>query len=317
MPLTAVNFHYVGMPDHPHPGINSLSPEEFAAILERIGRDFRFASLAEVTGWIREGFFPETDHCLVTFDDGLRCQVEVALPVLQGLGVPAAFFVQTGPRAEGKAAATHKLHHLRATRGDRALDDALAAARSDGLLDASPADLDPALIARHYRYDTPEAAALKFFFNYHLDAAQAEHVLDVLFASCGIGESEFIDAFYLDRDQIRLLGSLQAVGSHGVSHRPFARLDPETARTELTASRRALEAWSGAEVTMISYPFGNEKAVNREVGRLAEEAGYVGGFTMERARNRSVADPLLLARIDVLDVCDPGRLSFRSRYLTE
>jgi Predicted xylanase/chitin deacetylase len=317
MPVTAVNFHYVGMPRYPHAGVNSLSVEKFGEILEAMGRHFEFIGLPDLRRLLEGGGFPEADLCLVTFDDGLRCQSETALPELRRLGVPAAFFVSSGPRAHGRAAATHKLHFLRATRGDHTLFEALEKARGDGLLDSSPTELDPETISRHYRYDAPEAAALKFFFNYHLDAEKAEHVLDVLFSACGIDEAAFVDEFYMSREQIRELGALGAVGSHGVSHRPLARLDPDRARRELAESRRDLEEWSGAPVEFVSYPFGNEKAVDRTTGQLAAGAGYRGGFTMERAKNRTAADPLLLARIDVLDVDGRDGLPFRSRYWQE
>jgi peptidoglycan/xylan/chitin deacetylase (PgdA/CDA1 family) len=317
MPITAVNFHYVGMPDYPHGGVNSLSVEKFGGILEKIGRDFEFIGLPELARLLKTNDLSEANHCLVTFDDGLRCQSETALPELRKLGVPAAFFVQSGPRAHGRAAATHKLHFLRATKGDDTLFEALEKARHDGLLDSSPSELDRETIARHYRYDAPEAAALKFFFNYHLDAEKAEHVLDVLFVSCGVDEAVFVEEFYMSRDQIRELGALGAVGSHGVSHRPLSRLSREKAVSELAESRRDLEDWSGARVEFVSYPFGNEKAVNKDVGALAAEAGYCGGFTMERAKNLTSADPLLLARIDVLDIDGHAGLPFRSRYWQE
>jgi peptidoglycan/xylan/chitin deacetylase (PgdA/CDA1 family) len=317
MPVLAVNFHYVGMPDYPHPGVNSLDPERFRALLEGLSRDFECLGLPDLRRHLRDGSFDRGAYCLVTFDDGLRCQVEQALPVLDRVGVPAAFFVQSGPRAHGRAAETHKLHYLRATRGDAALFAALVGARRDGVLAESPADLDAGTIARHYRYDAPEAAALKFFFNYHLDAATAGQVLDVLFARCDIAEAAFVEEFYLTRDQIRALGDRGAVGSHGVSHRPLARLAEETAAAELAESRRDLSAWSGMEVEFVSYPFGNEKAVNPGVGRLAAAAGYCAGFTMERAKNHTAADPLLLARIDVLDLDGHRELPARSRYFLE
>ncbi len=317
MSLTAVNFHYVGMPEYPHAGINSLSVEKFRAILEGLGRDFEMIGLPELARHLNDDSFAGGEYCLVTFDDGLRCQAETALPELQRLGVPAGFFVQSGPRAHGLAAATHKLHYLRATRGDETLFEALEGARNQGLVDSSPAELDRDTIARHYRYDAPEAAALKFFFNYHLDADQAATVLDVLFDRCGIDEAAFVNDFYMTREQIRGIGSLGAAGSHGVTHRPLARLSPEGAARELSESRRDLEEWCGAPVQFVSYPFGNEKAVNQDVGALARAAGYDGAFTMERAKNRTAADPLLFARIDVLDIGDHAGLPFRSRYLQE
>src|ERR671927_427381 len=50
---------------------------------------------------------------VVTFDEGLPFQLELALPVLDRLGVPAIFFVAGKPLAEGRALYVHEVHALR------------------------------------------------------------------------------------------------------------------------------------------------------------------------------------------------------------
>jgi len=72
----------------------------------------------------------------------------------------------------------------------------------------------------------------------------------------------------------------------------------------LTRSREALEAASGKQVSLISYPYGGPTAVNQEVAQVARGAGFRAGFTMERSVNRSLEMPLLLARVSTNDA--PG-----------
>jgi peptidoglycan/xylan/chitin deacetylase (PgdA/CDA1 family) len=49
-----------------------------------------------------KGSLPEK-ACLISLDDGLRCQYEVALPILDDLNVPGAFFVMGAPYTKQKA----------------------------------------------------------------------------------------------------------------------------------------------------------------------------------------------------------------------
>ena len=107
------------------------------------------------------------------------------------------------------------------------------------------------------------------------------------------------------------------VGSHAMSHRPLAADTPENALAELVDSRAFLEEVSGRTIEAVSYPLGNPGAVNRRVGELALRAGYRIGWTMERANNRTLADPLLLARIDASDIASMAALPTRSRYHDE
>jgi hypothetical protein len=55
---------------------------------------------------------------------------------------------------------------------------------------------------------------------------------------------------------------------------------------------------------MISYPYGSAAAVTPAVGAAAQSLGFAAGFTMERALNATLREPLLLARVDVNDA--PG-----------
>jgi len=51
-----------------------------------------------------------------------------------------------------------------------------------------------------------------------------------------------------------------------------------------------------------SYPYGGPGAVSLEVEQAARAVGLLFGFTMERAFNRSLDRPLILARADTNDV---------------
>jgi hypothetical protein len=73
---------------------------------------------------------------------------------------------------------------------------------------------------------------------------------------------------------------------------------------------------------MISYPYGSAAAVDRPVAEAAGRLGYRVGLTMERAYNRSLLEPLLLARVDTNDApggkqAGAGVAPARTRYFDE
>ena len=155
MILLAVGYHYVSAsaPRSPR-AIFPITVDALAAQLELLGRAFEFVSRDElVAAAAGESTLPER-ACVVTFDDGLRCQVELALPVLERLGVPATFFLPGLPLAEGRALFVHKVHALR-----ERLDEQVFLRRLRRVLEERGIDVDPVSeedARAHYRYDPPD-----------------------------------------------------------------------------------------------------------------------------------------------------------------
>jgi len=72
------------------------SAEMFERHLDLVGRHFRFVTLDEIGERLTSGE-PFTERvAAVTFDDGYRDNYELAFPILQRKGIPAAVFVVTG-----------------------------------------------------------------------------------------------------------------------------------------------------------------------------------------------------------------------------
>ncbi len=85
------------------------------------------------------------------------------------------------------------------------------------------------------------------------------------------------------------------IGSHGMTHRDFTRLDDETLAEELGRSRDVLRRISGQPVDLVSYPRGR---VDARVARAARRAGFRLGFAAARAfRAEPDLTPLAIPRI--------------------
>jgi peptidoglycan/xylan/chitin deacetylase (PgdA/CDA1 family) len=299
MSLLAVNHHYVAAERPAAPrAIFPTAVADFEAELRELARGFELVSrdavLAAAAG---EGSLPE-HSCLVTFDDGLREQLLLAVPVLERLGIPFVIFTCGRPLAEGKALRVHKIHAVRERMASEELLPLVEAELSR--LGVAIPDV-AALAAARYRYDAPAAAQVKYLIDVGLTGEEQERFVDDLFGEL-FDEAAFCRALYLSGDELRVLeADHAAVGAHSHAHGYLARMDDATLADDLARNAAALEAATGVTPRALSYPYGTPHSVSRRVAAAAEAAGFRIGFTMERAVNDTLADPLLLARIDVND----------------
>lgn len=295
--LLVVTFHYVVQHRSGHQrAIFPVTTAELERQLELLARRFEPVGREELLGAIEGRAGLPAEACLITFDDGLRSQFELALPLLERLGVPAIFFVAGVPLAEGRPLQVHKLHAVR----ERLADEQII--EYEGLREAlerlPPAGQDV------YPYDTPLAALVKRVLTTGLPAAERDRIVDALFARVCGDERRFASELYMSREQVAELERQAALGSHGYAHRPLASLGREGARRDLEHGASTLAAVTGLRPLTVSYPYGNTEAVTAEVASAAAGAGFRAGFTTERAINLTLAEPLLLGRADTNDA--PG-----------
>jgi peptidoglycan/xylan/chitin deacetylase (PgdA/CDA1 family) len=314
MILLAVGYHYVAAKPPAAPrAIFPVTVDGLAAQLELVGRSFEFVSRDELIA-AAAGEAPLPDRaCVVTFDDGLRCQLELALPVLERLGVPPIFFVPGQPLAEERVLYVHKVHALREHVPDAELLRLTGAA----------ADVPAEVAQEHYRYDEPDAARLKYLLNMALPLEEREQVVGAAFAEVFPDEQAFARELYMSREDVAELERAHAaVGAHSYAHEPLARLDDAALDRDLAEVAGLLEEVIGSRPRALSYPHGTASTVDVRVARRAEAAGFRVAFTMERALNRTLEEPLLLGRLDANDA--PGGKRpleeippARSRYFAE
>jgi peptidoglycan/xylan/chitin deacetylase (PgdA/CDA1 family) len=87
--------------------------------------------------------------------------------------------------------------------------------------------------------------------------------------------------------------ALVRLGSHTVTHPRLTRLDGDTLRAELSASKQTLEEMTGRPISMLSFPYG---LFNADVIEAARRAGYEQLFANVPVDGRSRA---LVGRINV------------------
>lgn len=304
--LLAVNFHYVRptFNDTPYRGFYGVTPTELKTQLLTLASIGEFVSGEQIKEAILDRRQLPERAIVITFDDGLREQFELALPVLMELNVPAIFFVNTNPIVNHSVETVHKIHLLRSRLSSSDLMTLIVNCAGNVGMTVN-FEIDRSRAVAHYRYDEPAVADLKYLLNFMLDQAAQELVINSCFVQqFGNAESAISQRLYMDRDQVRELGKLGYVGSHGHKHAPVGLRISTEVQADIVESLQHLKGWCGDRPCSFSYPYGSRQACPLSSAPILRSLGIQFAFTMERAVNEHFVNPHHLARCACNDV--PG-----------
>ncbi len=94
--MSGIVFHYFHNNNQYLPCQGSIDAVNFEKILCYLFKHFSVLSIDEYISKCVKGSLTEKDICL-TFDDGIKSQYEVAVPILNKYGIKAGFFIYTEP----------------------------------------------------------------------------------------------------------------------------------------------------------------------------------------------------------------------------
>jgi peptidoglycan/xylan/chitin deacetylase (PgdA/CDA1 family) len=243
----------------------------FERVLRYLRRQFVVVSLGELIDSIDSPTAPLKRKVILTFDDGLRSNVEVAYPILQRLGLPATFFVCPGLVDRGQWLWNHEARQ-RLLR----LPSLKELSREAG----GPAEVEPFIawmkgmdLSSRSRVEGLVRAATPDF----VPGAEEKHEFDLA-----------------GWDELRRLDPrIVTIGSHTTSHPILTHLDLHEMESEIAQSRRLLETRLRRTVDLFAYPNGDlnpavHECVRRHYrGAVSVEGGWVG----------ALCDPHLLPRV--------------------
>lgn len=223
-----------------------VTAKTFERHLDWLGQRFELVSLAEAAEshihprWRGKG--RRKPLAAVTFDDGYRDNHDIALPILEKKGVPAAFFV-VSDLIHQRAAALHD----RVYTGIRG--QLVAAKHPDPSGAAYAATRVLVCSMRHSRLE-----------------ALADQLLD------DVGLRVGPHAEVMSWDMVRRLhGAGMEIGSHTATHHNLMNASAEEVEAQLVRSKELLESKLGAPVRSLAYPNGD---CDPAVVRAAAKAGY-------------------------------------------
>lgn len=249
--LSVLIYHRVlPEPDLLQPDIPTA--DLFARHLRWLARVFRVLPLEDAVRRLREGTLPRR-AVAITFDDGYADNAEVALPILQQLGLSATFFIATGFLNDGRMWNDTVIEALR-----RWPEPTITPPGGEPLpctgLDQRKAALPPLLEA--IKYLPPQERITE---------------CERLAQRCGAP----LPGLMMSEEQLRSLARAgMGIGGHTVSHPILARLDEARARDEIAQGKKTLEKVVEAPVALFAYPNGKpgrdytarDVAIVRDVG---------------------------------------------------
>ena len=309
MQLLAVNFHYF-REEKPGKGIFPLTLKEFETQIDLIGQYYDFVSEQDIIDSLYKGKSIPKNYCLLTFDDGLKEQMNVA-ELLIKKGVPGMFYVSTGTIRNNIVLDVHKLHYVRSIMDEQNLYQNLS---SNYDIDQYP--FEEKFLKNQYRYDTDLVRKVKYYINFVLSEAERQKVINNWFSTLVKSEKDFALDLYMNIDDLKKLSNHSMLGTHAENHVPLGCLSKKEIKKEIEDSVDFLESYVGKDsIRSISYPYGGLKAVSKEVAEVAEECGLQFGFTMWRGINNfeNLENKFLLNRIDTNDA--PGGKLKRTNFI--
>jgi peptidoglycan/xylan/chitin deacetylase (PgdA/CDA1 family) len=246
------------------------------------------ANVISLDDFFAQKFDNQCFNVAITFDDGYRNNLELALPLLEKYGLPATFFI-TPAHLIGQDALWMDVLDVATAIGPQQLTiQGVAYFKKKWRHTRFYADANGQKLVDKARFGNPQFAA----------AMMAE------LRTMGTPEQWAKWAEYwqlLDGQQIKNFSAapLVRMGAHGLVHQDLARATPDALQHELEHAKRLLEQCTGQPVHQLAYPFG---AYSPAVVECARAVGYTQQYAIDPiganyhdVRERMVINPYISA----------------------
>jgi hypothetical protein len=161
--LTVCNYHYIRNNfDSPYSSIFGVTQEQFEHQITQLLKTYKYVTIDALQNDINSILATDENFMLITFDDGLKEQYELALPILKSSNIPAYFFINTINHIEKKVSSVHKIHLLRSILSPKEIIQLL-----ESTFNRKTTAIENNKAQKFYRYDKPENAIVKYLFKYY------------------------------------------------------------------------------------------------------------------------------------------------------
>lgn len=259
-----------------------LDAGAFKRQMEWVASVFRVIPLADAVRLLPGGKLPSRALCL-TFDDGYRDNLDVAVPILQELGLHATFFLTTAYQDGGMMWNDLLIESLLRWPGTEVDLRNVGLGVMEWRSPQARRRMLPEII-QHFKYlpvETRESEARELY------SAAGLLPLSLMMTTEGIA---------------KLHKAGMGVGGHTHSHPILTRLSVKDSRMEIEENKARLEDVIGERVTIFAYPNGKPGLDFTAVHvKQVREAGYKAAFTSAPGLGDRDTDILQLPRFTPWD----------------
>lgn len=217
-----------------------MDADTFGRLMTALAMCFRVLPLSEAVARLKAGTLPDR-AVTITFDDGYADNHDVALPILQCLGLPATFFVTTGFLG-----------------GDAMWNDVVIESLRQWT--GPELDLRRLNLGRYQTRTVTDRRAVAAGLLEPLKYMEPQEREATAREIASVTGATIPEGLMMTEQQVRELRAAgMEVGGHTVTHPILTRVSDEDAREEISNGRRILEVITGAPVTLFAYPNGKPK----------------------------------------------------------
>ncbi len=303
--LHVVMYHYIrDLPNTPFPKSKGMHTGEFREQLTTLKARYEMATLESALEFIRGSYSPARDLCLLTFDDGLKEHHSEITSLLVDHGIQGLFFVITSC-LEGQYIAPAHMNHFLMAGLDFDTYRCVLLERLDGLNGGSTESrLNPELVRKTYRWDTPEVASFKYLLNFVLEDGVREKVLRDLFEEYIGTVDAFAPTLYVNITEVREMQAAgMIIGGHSHQHKALSSLSDDELTSDLTTCYQVLTAnLHEQSFWPFCYPYGKADSFNSTASKRLKRLGFACSFSTEIGSNAPYEDLFALRRLDCKDV---------------
>ncbi|HEX6929819.1 MAG TPA: polysaccharide deacetylase family protein [Gammaproteobacteria bacterium] len=254
----------------------------FAEQLDFLTQRFTPITVEDAVQRIRHGRPLPRNTLSVTFDDGYRDFVNLAMPVLGRYNCPATIYVSTGGIQENRHFWWDRVIASFANTRSKHLDLEIPDVRghSDSL---------------HLGFSGRRRALLRTLdMLWDQPAAQIDPLVSLIEAVLGAPEN-CLGAERLTLEKISLLDQdAVEIAVHCDAHADLTRMQPDEVLRDIAKSRRCLEEAAGRRLQGFAYPGGRQ---NNPVRQIVSRAGFSYAAGTEKGLNRKPFEAFNLRRI--------------------
>lgn len=275
-----------------------VSPANFRAQLDVLGRHCEFLPLTELPGRLAAGRPSRRTPVVITFDDGYVDNLRHALPALKGARAPATVFLATDWIGRDGGFWWDRL--------------AATVLESPGIPAAIDLDIETTRFSwRAGRQGTPghrrraRLHRVLWQFCQSLSEGGRDAALASLDEIFGVSSAVDPDTRPMRPEEVRELhaSGLVSIGAHAQTHRPLPALEEAEQAAEIFGSRDACRALTGEAPACFAYPHGEVAPCSPQ---LVESAGFALACSTAEELAWPNRDRYRLPRVSVPDA-DAGR----------
>ena len=290
-PLTVLLYHRVlDRPDELNPGEPSAT--QFDQQMSVLARMFNVLALNEALSRLSNGTLPAR-ALSVTFDDGYRDNLDVAVPILQRHGLHATFFITSG-----------------LINGGRMMHDTVI--ETVRRLNSQAVDFGWLGLGRRRVTDVTSRLALIKELLGHVKYLPFEQRVEACERLAALVGDALPDSLMMTSEHVKAIDRAgMHVGAHTHLHPILSKLPAEQAYSQILMSRDLLGQMIGTVPSMFAYPNGKPSLdYGVEHVEMVKKAGFTAAVSVSFGTVTQDSDLLQIPRFCPWDR-DPRRFALR------